>query len=514
MLNLNPISSIYLIVFLPLILSLFCNIFKSNKINFIITFLSIFIPLLILIDNYQLILENKQVISNFETSVISTALEFKIDLVSINFLIFIYLAKILILFCHKKNHANHISNQDYCNKFYAVFIINIFAITGIILTNNLFNFFIFLELYALTFLGILTNINDKNIALISFRQFCINSVSSLFIVITIAILYLLFWELDIDKILLNVKIISKNNYLLFLQLSLIFTTVIIAKFFNFFNFYSAIKSKSKKDSINIIFFEVFSVNSLIGVYLIYKIFSIFLIDGLIIRNYNFNLIIMIFGLIITSLFLIKIFYRKNLKAIFLDFYLINLGCILICLSIYDTSALKAMFYMLLMISIVIPIMIKITSSIGYKIKSYSIHEIQSFLTFSNININNIILLVFVVNLILFCGFFANYFLFKSIIKTNYWILFLLCFGVLFPYYKILKIPFNFMFLKLKNLFKEPISKIKYNQVNFYILLAIISISMLTIYTVLFKRIDILATNFANAIQSNDYLINNKSVNNF
>ena len=144
------VSNVYFIIFLPLIASLFCQIFGKKKLPFFIALATSILMLALIVKIFPSILTYKEIGNDFELSPLSIALEFKLDLLGIIFLALLVFLKIVILFFYRSDFEKMLDEKT--NRiFYSVFLLRLFSLVGIFTSNNLLNLFIFFEIYAFSF---------------------------------------------------------------------------------------------------------------------------------------------------------------------------------------------------------------------------------------------------------------------------------------------------------------------------------------------------------------------------
>ena len=206
----SAIGNIYLIIFLPLISSLFCQLFGKKSVSFWIALTScislFFLTLKVLPD----VLIYEKISNDFELSPLSIALEFRLDILGIIFLLLLIFLKIVILFYYRGDIEKSLDGKD--NRiFYSVYLLHLFSLVGIFTTNNLLNLFLFFEIYSFSFFATLSISSDLKIAKLSFKYFCLNATSSLLILFCFLAIYLALGEISFDKISENLALIPKGS---------------------------------------------------------------------------------------------------------------------------------------------------------------------------------------------------------------------------------------------------------------------------------------------------------------
>jgi formate hydrogenlyase subunit 3/multisubunit Na+/H+ antiporter MnhD subunit len=174
------VSNIYLIIFLPLVASLFCQIFVKKSPSFWVAFISCIATFFLALKVFLDVLIYEKISNDFELSPLSIALEFRLDLLGMIFLLLLTFLKIVILFFYRTDIERALDNKS-IRIFYSVFLLHLFSLVGIFTTNNLLNLFLFFEIYAFSFFATASISRDSELLKLSFRYFCLNATSSLLI---------------------------------------------------------------------------------------------------------------------------------------------------------------------------------------------------------------------------------------------------------------------------------------------------------------------------------------------
>ncbi|MBM3579445.1 MAG: hypothetical protein FJX34_01575 [Alphaproteobacteria bacterium] len=294
----TSIISIYFLIFLPLIAAPCCLILPNKK-SLPFWFTLCCCALLALLSLYVSFVQ--PVSNDFNLSLVSLALEFRIGTLSSYFLIALIFAKIIILFL----------SRSCCEKLFStVFLLNVFSMVGVLTTNNLFNLFFFLEIYALTALGIAAVRGDKNI----FVDFGLNSAASLLLLFAFLIFYLSSGRFSID-------FEAFSTPLLF--------CVFVAWLIKFFPIWSFLKREKKP-----VFAESMLVQAMLGIFLLMRcnlVSPAFVMVGVLL-------------VVIASLFLPR---QKDTRFICIALLVMSLGFALLSVGLQSAEAFRASFFYLL-----------------------------------------------------------------------------------------------------------------------------------------------------------------------
>lgn len=239
-------SNIYLIIFLPLICSLFSYIFSSPKINKFITILTCLSLGFLIIKLVPDILIYEKISNDFGIGLLSIGLEFRMDLLSLLFLgILTFLSFLTVIFYDSS--TKYCLSDDEQNKFYRIFLLKIFGANGLILSNSLFNIYLFIEIYSFSFFTLACLVKNKKYATKNFHNFCLSAASSLLILLSFLAIFLAFEEHSFEKIIDSFSLLPKDKTWFLLAIFMFLFFAIIAKFFPLWQNIESDEPKSSKD---------------------------------------------------------------------------------------------------------------------------------------------------------------------------------------------------------------------------------------------------------------------------
>lgn len=343
----SAVANIYLIIFLPLLASLFCQLIDRKFLPFTIAISSCAL-LLFLIGKAFLDVSAYKIIGNdFELSPISIALEFRLDIVGVSFLSLIIFLKTVILFYYRGDIEESLTD-DNKKTFYSVYLLNLFALVGIFTSNNLLNLFVFLEIYALSFFAISSISNDVEITKSSFKYFCSNAAASLLIVFCFLVIYLVSGDLNFSKISQDLQIIE-NKWFLELILLLLLTAFLI----KFFPTQLHLKSLNSSDSMaRFIAADSLFIKTNIGIFVILKFIYFVFGKAAIFTSFDFAPLVILISLILIFYSAIKLYQQSNLKKVAAYFCLNNIGFIIACMALKTTDSMQSLFFYILNFSLI------------------------------------------------------------------------------------------------------------------------------------------------------------------
>ena len=329
----------YCFLFIPLFFS-GLNILQNHKSTNMIIGISV-VSFILGLSLFLLpeVLPNYVIKNEVDNNILFLMGEYRLNLSNLSFIILIFFTKLILFMFFDDN----LINTKKLNFFYAIYLINYFAICGILTSNNIFNIYIYTELYSFSLYNLMSDYKQLNSTKIAYKYYNSGVLGSIFFMFFTFIVFFTFGTPNIDYIANNLDII-RDNYVYNLSL-IIF---IIALFFKFFSFNFYFNSISKASQVaNLLFINILFSDIIIGIYLFYKfLFSLFDIY-IIFERYYFDVILFLFGSCLIIYNSYKLFYRKNLLPTIYSFSLIMIGYILILIGMNNEYSFVAIFSLLI-----------------------------------------------------------------------------------------------------------------------------------------------------------------------
>lgn len=368
----SAVSNIYLIIFLPLFSSLFCQLVGKKNFAFWIALSSsialLFLALKVLPD----VLIYEKIANDFELSTLSIALEFRLDVLGIVFLILLTFLKIVIL-CYYRHDIEKFLDAKRHKVFYSVYLMHLFALVGIFTTNNLLNLFLFFEIYSFAFFAISSISKNLKISKLSFNYYCLNASSSLLILFCCLSIYLAFGEVNFTHISESFAINQNVNRWFVSAIFFLLAFAFIIKFFPFWLYFENLKSISPIS--NFISIDSLFIKTNVGIFVTLKFVYFFFGNNLLFSRFDFSPLIIFVSLLLIFYSAIKLYQQKHLKSITVYFCLNNLGFVLACLAIQTIESLQAMFFYILNFSLVNLLIFIFATFLKRNFKTSSINKI-------------------------------------------------------------------------------------------------------------------------------------------
>ncbi len=316
----------YLLLFLPIIASVFCFLINFKKTDVWIFVGAIFVMLLLTIKlSFDFAAVEASIKNDAGLGILSIPTEYYLDFLALFFITLALAIRLMMTFFYNQ-YVSKVLNNDNRQLFYTTSLLNLFGLVGIFATNNIFNLFIFIEIYCLTFCAIMAMSNDLSLSKLAFKYFCQSVLASIILLLAFVLLYVFSGQLKIDEI-ANLTIIENSDLIFW-----IVAIAILLKFFPLQIYFKTLKSQDLMANFLVNF--AFIINGLVGFYLLLKI-ALFLFHP---SEIFFDLLIAAgFGVVFYGNY--KMLKTKHLRAVAAYFSLINLGLVLIAIGFFIDRAL-------------------------------------------------------------------------------------------------------------------------------------------------------------------------------
>lgn len=324
----------YCLCYIPLISSLVCLLFTYQNIAFYITAVCFAVVLLVVAVLLSVFFTSQNISHLQDIHYLSN-----LSAISSIFLLTITAIFLTIILFYRNNIDKNLSEKQK-PVFYALILVNFFNIIGIITTHHLLKLYLFIEVYSLGCLAIISFDNNKQIKQFNFYNYCFNVASSILLLFAFLLMFVIFNDFNITNYWQNLEF-SHKTWLASLFFT-IFILAVIIKFLPFWQYFYKLKTKSLLSKIFLI--EGIFIKTLLAIFLSDKI-----INNVFSNNTPyFNNFLIILGsiLIFYSCFLsIK---TQHLKLIALLLSLATVGFLIILLGLnqYNLNYNSFLFWLL------------------------------------------------------------------------------------------------------------------------------------------------------------------------
>jgi multicomponent Na+:H+ antiporter subunit D len=417
--NIFPQLIIALIV-IPIIFGGLNSLIKNPNLSYLLTLSAAFINFFITCSNIILRLDNSSTISYVMGNwPIHAGIELYINQFNSLFLLMLNFTALSVLIFGKKIIEAEINKQKLSN-FYACFLICIAGFTGILLTNDLFNLYVFIEISSLASYALLSISNNRKSLKFAFDYLIIGTLAATFILIGICFLYSVTGTLNISIMHAQLSHILHLKIVQFGIAIFLIGALIKSALFPFH--YWMVNSYNYSSSFIVTFFA--AVSTKIGIYILIRIiYSVLGTEYIYLSNINLWLqpfltilasIAMIFGGICAI-------YQNNLRSMLIYSSVSQIGFIILALSRFTEFDMN--IAMMLIIN-------HLVSSLGLFMTCEYICYKQNSLHYLRLNLlaksTPGAVLAFLINAICIIGlpvtlgFWAKFDLIKTLIQNNSW----------------------------------------------------------------------------------------------
>lgn len=324
-------NSIVFLIVIPLIaafLSLFLG--KNDKIlAYIVTLFNIIFSILILFSGK---IPFNVAIGGWRAPY---GINFAVTDLTIFFLVLVNVAALLALTAVREK-------MEY--QFYSFYFVLLSSTNGIVLTGDLFNFFLFIELSTFAVAGLVSYKRDRLSTGAALKYLILSSTASIFSLAAIGLIYKTLGTLNFADI--ANKVNNLNEASLSLILILFLSSLLVELKIFPFNMWVVKAYEASKTSVNLF------IHGMLGTAGIYGILRILLMvfskeAGKLTLSGNLSSILMLFAFVTVIIGEIGALTEKNMKKILAFSSMAQLGIVLFGISLGSFDALKGVFYIVI-----------------------------------------------------------------------------------------------------------------------------------------------------------------------
>lgn len=267
-------------------------------------------------------------------------IEFLIDPFSALFALFIVSLVIIIYIYSTGDATEGIAEKSY-GRYYILLFILLFAMLGIIYTNDLFNIYVFMEILSITTVSIISIKRKKENYRAAFRYVMLNEVGSLSYLFGVALLYMVTGYTNIELVAESIQ----GNFALYpanILTAIVFMIIgvgIKAAIFPFHVWLPDAHATAPSSSSAILSAIVVKVYILILIKVLFRVFGIEILDSVYIPT--ILMIVASTGMIMGSVFAIA---QKDIKRMLGYSSVAQIGYILLGISMASVLGLQAAFF--------------------------------------------------------------------------------------------------------------------------------------------------------------------------
>ncbi|MDR0484443.1 MAG: hypothetical protein LBH40_04130 [Alphaproteobacteria bacterium] len=328
-----------LIVIIPIIVAVVLVFVKNTYVSWFATFLTTLVVMAI--TSFILIKGQFVTVSyNFGNFIPPFGIEYEIDILTIFFLFLISAVGFLTALWSKGNILSEVGDKN-ANFFSSIFLLYYAGSLGIVITNDLFNLFVFLEISSIASCILVAMGRRKNAVLAAFDSLIIGSISASFYLFGVGILYLLFCTLNANDLVLQ---ISKYPMTPTLVLAIVMLSVgILVKFAIFPVLWWMPQTYQSSPSALSAFLAGTSVN--IALYIFIKIIFMVVARGVHIsldHYFELLLIVAVLSMFVGGILALK---QDNLKLLLAFSSVSQMGAIMVGVALFNFYGMSSALFL-------------------------------------------------------------------------------------------------------------------------------------------------------------------------
>lgn len=267
-------------------------------------------------------------------------IELLVDGFSAFFTLFVIVIILLVYIYSSGDATDGVSEKEY-GRYYILLFILLFAMLGILYTNDLFNTYVFMEILSITTCSIISIKRKKENYAAAFRYVMLNEMGSLSYLFGVALLYMVTGYTNIDLVAREIGAVW-TMYPINITTALAFMVVglgLKAAIFPFHIWLPDAHATAPSSSSAILSAIVVKVYVLIMIKTLFRVFGLEVMMGL---NVSWILLVMAaFGMIMGSIFALA---QKDVKRMLGYSSVAQIGYIVMAVGLFSVLGLRAAFF--------------------------------------------------------------------------------------------------------------------------------------------------------------------------
>lgn len=324
-----------LIVVFPILMALVTSFSRGFIVPWAITLFTSFAMLVSTIIMF-FFLGKKTVFYNVGNWAVPYGIQLRFDLLGLVMLLLINLVFFLVVL-HSRTTIPRDLQTKHKNLFYCILTVFVAGMCGIIVSNDLFNIYVFLEITALSTYTLIGSNNKKNSLLAAFDYLIMGTLGSTFYLLGLGFLYAMTGTLNIPDMASNIVYTGKINTIIVGAVFMIVGLSIKSAVFPMHNWVSNAYTFAPSSFAAMLSGIGTKVNIYIMLRLLYQLFDIKYLSS---KLHISDMLILssVTGIIVCSLYAIS---RKNIRSVLANSSIAQIAYITICMSINTKMALTA-----------------------------------------------------------------------------------------------------------------------------------------------------------------------------
>lgn len=404
-------------VIIPIIASMFCFLAKKHKVSWFISFIATTITLII--SSILLIKTYKGEIITYHLGNWSPpyGIELRIDVLNSLILTLVnFIALISVLYSFYINEKEISTNK--ITGFYSLFLLCLSGLFGILVTNDIFNLYVFLEISSLSSYVLVSMGRDKKALVAAFEYLISGTIGATFYLFGIGLLYSMTGTLNMSDMAERIVPLYDNNIIklgtlfIFVGLSIKMALFPLSRWL--------VNAYSEAPSFISIFFSgtVTKVMIYVFIRIFYTIFqqNFFLFKPLL---DNVIIILALCAIVFGSIFAIT---AKDIKRLFAHSSISQIGYIILALSFNSKTGVFAAILHIVNHSIIKTSLFMAAGCISYKFDTTKIENLSGLkksMPYTALAFT--LLSLALIGVPLTNGFVSKWYIMKAIIESHAWI---------------------------------------------------------------------------------------------
>ncbi len=404
-------------VIIPIIASMFCSLAREHKLSWFISFTTtaatFFISLILFMKTYN----GEVVIYYLGDWAPIYGIELRIDMLNslvLTLVNFVALISVLYSFCVNKKEISKNKITD----FYSLFLLCLSGLLGILVTNDIFNLYVFLEISSLSSYVLVSMGRDKKALVAALEYLISGTIGATFYLFGIGLLYSMTGTLNMSDMAERIVPLYDNNIV---KLGTLFVFVALSTKMALFPLSKwLVNSYSEAPSFISIFFS--GTVTKVMIYVFIRIFYTVFHQKFFLFKPPLNNVIVTLALcaiVFGSIFAIT---AKDMKRLLANSSISQIGYIILMLSLNSKAGLFAAILHTINHSIIKTSLFMAAGCISYKFDSTKVENLSGleksmpYMTFAFT-----LLGLALIGVPLTSGFISKWYMMKAIIESHAWV---------------------------------------------------------------------------------------------
>tara|TARA_B100000953_G_scaffold270781_1_gene241277 strand:- start:419 stop:1894 length:1476 start_codon:yes stop_codon:yes gene_type:complete len=460
-----------LIITLPLLLTPILLLIRKINIVYVLTLVISLINIILILTLGIEVYNNGNIIYELGGWPAPIGIRLNADLLSCYFLTFINVMSFLCL-VSSKNIIKHQIHEDNLYLFYIAWLLCNIGFSGIVLTDDIFNLFVFLEISSLSSYFLISQANYKGSLLAAIQYLFIGSIGAVFILLAIGILYAHTGTLNMHDLAMKIGQAKFSKSIIF-SLGLLLAGIgIKSALFPLHGW--LIKTYAYAPSIVTTYFS--GTSTKIGIYILLRVFLDILNSISPLEYYKlaqFIIFISLLGVLLSTFYAVK---QQEVKKMLAYSSVAQLGYIIIAIMLLIPDGLTASLIHVVNHSIIKTGLFLIIAIIFINNQNVMIEDLSGLGKKYPILMSCFVVLGFgLIGLPITSGFISKWYLVTAMLKSEYWyftfIVLLTSFMTLFYVWALIE----------KIYFATNNNSSAVNNISIYQIFCVITLTIMTIY---------------------------------